>query len=71
MVEADARIVHIKNMNKKELRQVVQYLLKCRSVLLSKSDNLLSQRDKLQKENDELQMIINDLSSVLEKHKIV
>ena len=71
MVEVNVKTVHVKDMNKKELRKVVQYLLKCRSVLLSKSDNLLSQRDKLQKENDELQMIINDLSSVLEKHKIV
>lgn len=71
MVEIMLDMGKLKKASNKELRKSVKLLF---SVLQRESagkQKLVFQRDKLQKENDELQMIINDLSSVLEKHKII
>lgn len=71
MVETTVKTVHIKDMKKKELRKVIQATMKGQLILLNEKKELMAQRNRFKKENDELHMIINDLSSVLEAHKIV
>lgn len=61
----------LKKASNKELRKSVKLLFSALQCEAAGKSRLIAQRDKLQKENDELQMIINDLSSVLEKHKII
>lgn len=71
MVKVMLDMGKLKKASNKELRKSVKLLFSALQCESTSKQRLVYQRDKLQKENDELQMIINDLSSVLEKHKIV